>query len=356
MGCSVSKRSASHTNRIYIIRGPNSVGNTQEEHDAVLLILGAANSGKSTLFKQMRMIHASGYKEAERRAYIPLIVSNIAESLKSILEIMKESMGEFYDNEIALHEEKLDYHCVISVVTQLNAEEDLLHLMKKLCKDKSIRAYFANNRELIKMPEAAEYFFNNIDRIAKQGYIPSDQDILHARLKSTGIADLAIRYEETNLVVLDVGGQRSERRKWIHYFEGIDVIMYLAALTDYDLSVEEEPDKNALEESLEVFASLINSQWFRKTPVLLFLNKMDRFESKIKSHPLNEYYTDFKGDPASYEDSVSYIKNKYLSLDRQTDRKVYCYATCATNTENIKTVLNVSLHTVLLKNLNQLFG
>lgn len=34
--------------------------------------------------------------------------------------------------------------------------------------------------------------------------------------------------------MVDVGGQRSERRKWIHCFENVTSIMFLVALSEYD--------------------------------------------------------------------------------------------------------------------------
>ena len=34
--------------------------------------------------------------------------------------------------------------------------------------------------------------------------------------------------------MVDVGGQRSERRKWIHCFENVTSIIFLVALSEYD--------------------------------------------------------------------------------------------------------------------------
>lgn len=34
--------------------------------------------------------------------------------------------------------------------------------------------------------------------------------------------------------MVDVGGQRSERRKWIHCFQNVTSIMFLVALSEYD--------------------------------------------------------------------------------------------------------------------------
>ena len=40
--------------------------------------------------------------------------------------------------------------------------------------------------------------------------------------------------------MVDVGGQRSERKKWIHCFEGVTAILFCVALSAYDLTLEED--------------------------------------------------------------------------------------------------------------------
>ena len=40
----------------------------------------------------------------------------------------------------------------------------------------------------------------------------------------------------------DIGGQRSERKKWIHCFEGVTAIIFLVALSEYDLCLAEDQE------------------------------------------------------------------------------------------------------------------
>lgn len=42
--------------------------------------------------------------------------------------------------------------------------------------------------------------------------------------------------------MFDVGGQRSERKKWIHCFEGVTAIIFCVALSDYDLVLAEDEE------------------------------------------------------------------------------------------------------------------
>jgi hypothetical protein len=41
-------------------------------------------------------------------------------------------------------------------------------------------------------------------------------------------------------LLIDVGGQRSERKKWIHCFEGVQAIFFLAAISEYDQKLMED--------------------------------------------------------------------------------------------------------------------
>lgn len=85
--------------------------------------------------------------------------------------------------------------------------------------------------------------------------------------------------------MFDVGGQRSERKKWIHCFEGVTSIIFCTALSEYDQMLLEEKTINRMEESLVLFEDIINSKWFLRTSIILFLNKTDVFKAKIPKVP-----------------------------------------------------------------------
>jgi guanine nucleotide-binding protein G(i) subunit alpha len=50
-----------------------------------------------------------------------------------------------------------------------------------------------------------------------------------------------------------------------------------------------------MEESLTLFGSIVNSSWFTRTSIVLFLNKIDIFKKKILTVPLNKYYPEYEG-------------------------------------------------------------
>lgn len=74
-------------------------------------------------------------------------------------------------------------------------------------------------------------FFENIDRFMSPSYIPSQADVLRARVRSTGIEEAEFTFEDICFRMVDVGGQRSERRKWIHCFDQVCFGMSVLRLT-----------------------------------------------------------------------------------------------------------------------------
>ena len=95
--------------------------------------------------------------------------------------------------------------------------------------------------------------------------------------------------------MFDVGGQRSERKKWIHCFEGVTAIIFCVALSGYDLVLAEDEEMNRMMESMKLFDSICNNKWFVDTSIILFLNKKDLFAEKIRQSPLTVCFPEYKG-------------------------------------------------------------
>jgi guanine nucleotide-binding protein subunit alpha, other len=77
-----------------------------------------------------------------------------------------------------------------------------------------------------------------------RSWMPDNQDMLHARLRTTGITETLFEMKDVNFRMMDVGGQRSERKKWIHCFEGVQCLLFMVALSGYDQCLVE--DQNAV--------------------------------------------------------------------------------------------------------------
>jgi guanine nucleotide-binding protein subunit alpha len=56
----------------------------------ILSIVGAGESGKSTVLKQMKLIHASGFDETEREGFRVIVYSNIMLAMQILFEVVEQ--------------------------------------------------------------------------------------------------------------------------------------------------------------------------------------------------------------------------------------------------------------------------
>ena len=88
---------------------------------------------------------------------------------------------------------------------------------------------------------------------------------------------------------------------------------------------------------------------FDDASLILFLNKRDLFETKIKTHKLRDIpiFADYDGDDYSYEDGIRYFLQKFTKLNHIQEREIYHHVTCATDTGNFRVVFNSCRDTIL---------
>lgn len=320
----------------------------KEAEKVKLLLLGAGESGKSTIFKQMKLIYGNRYTESECKKYIPTIHANILQTIHIFLHHLKEY--NYYDeikqvNELKILEETL-------VTSKI--DEELGNVIKIFWNDDAVQKLWSKRSEFQIVGESVVYFVNRIDIIANENYVPSQDDILNSRVKTTGIVTEGYTIDGTAFEMYDVGGQRNERKKWIHCFEGVTAVIFVAALSEFDMKLYEDGSTNRMVEALELFDDICNNTFFKTSSMILFLNKKDLFEQKIKSKSIadSEAFKDYKGAPNSYDDGVKYFIQKFLEKNKSgSERNIYQHVTCATDTKNVKVVFNACKDIILQENL-----
>lgn len=151
-----------------------------------------------------------------------------------------------------------------------------------------------------------------MERICSEKYVPTSTDVLRARVRTNGILETNFRINDTIITMLDVGGQRSQRRKWIYCFENVKAVLFVVALSGYDMTLIEDPQVNRLEESLSLFSQIVNNRYFKTSSFVLFLNKLDLFREKIlySGRHLRHYFPDYKGK----KNSIFFILLEILSF------------------------------------------
>jgi len=195
-----------------------------------------------------------------------------------------------------------------------------------------------------------EYFMNNIKRICVENYTPTDNDIIRSRAKTSAVIDFEFNEKGVQYRLIDVGGQRSERRKWLHCFENVTALIFVASLADYDQTLLENAEVNRMEESLKLFKEICGSKWFKSSYIILLLNKKDLFEEKIKSvDPRNFCFPNYSGG-LNEEEAAKYFTDQFLLQNTNTDRMVYHKKTCALDRDNIDFVFNTVKQIIFYQN------
>ncbi|GFT12790.1 tigger transposable element-derived protein 1 [Trichonephila clavipes] len=109
-----------------------------------------------------------------------------------------------------------------------------------------------------------------MDRICSEKYVPTATDVLRARVRTTGIIETHFKINDFVIRMFDIGGQRSERRKWIQCFDDVGALLFVVALSGYDMVLQEDNSVNRLQESLQLFSSICNNRFFINTSMILF--------------------------------------------------------------------------------------
>lgn len=323
----------------------------KQQNEVKLLLLGAGESGKSTIAKQMRLIYLNGFSEEDRSGYKSIIHNNIISSIKALVEAAKAMKFEFKSENQELAQSIMDMGENSSSGFSLTKE--MGETVKRLWADPAVKSAYERQSEF-QLNDSAAYYFTEIDRILGADYVPTLLDVLRSRAKTTGIIETDFVIEGTKFRMVDVGGQRSERKKWMNCFSDVTAVIFCVAMSEYDLKLHEDNETNRMQESLKLFKEICNSKWFHETAMILFLNKKDLFAQKIKEKDLTvcEEFKDYKGGK-DYVKAVQFITDKFLQQNENPKKHIYVHETCATDTKQITVVFNIVKDVILHQILNQ---
>jgi len=285
------------------------------EAEIKLLLLGAGESGKSTIAKQMKFLFMDGFNKEERDSYKGIIASNTVGSMR-VLVAAAADMG----IEIVEQKEAADRFMSETSGTQFSGAltPAIGKDIKTLWSDPAIKATYARSAEF-QLNDSAAYYFDSVDRLIAPDYTVSQEDVLRSRTKTTGIIETEFDVQGTHFRMVDVGGQRSERKKWMYCFQDVTAVIFCVALSEYDLKLYEDDTTNRMHESLKLFKEICNTKWFANTSMILFLNKKDLFGEKIKKVNLSVCFPEYTGG-CEYEPASEFIRDTFLSQNEQKNR------------------------------------
>ncbi|XP_030645557.1 guanine nucleotide-binding protein G(o) subunit alpha-like [Chanos chanos] len=322
-----------------------------EMNTVQILMLGTPESGKSTLVKQIKIIHSHGFTRQELINFKPAVLDNLLTSMKFVLL----GMGMLRIN-LANHKNRVHARSILSCDSCVGEDQELLpfvaHALCSLWADQGVRAAASRGCEF-QLNDSALYFFENMNRIIAPSYIPSERDVLRVRVRTNGIIETHFRVNNLLYRLYDVGGQRTERRKWFSYFDYVRAVLFVVPLSGYDRKLKENSSKSCLEESLELFTSICKNTIFRAASLILFMNKIDLFQEKIthSGRHLRLYLSDFKGPDCDVNAAAYHITGLFVECNTIPNKPVYHHYTNATDTRNVQDVFQVVMNTVVKENL-----
>lgn len=204
----------------------------------------------------MRLIHRVPFSSQEVESFRQQIFNNLTHGLKYVLESME-------DMQLEVSPENSEHIELVESASDLRDGEifptHFYEPLKALWNDKGIQQAWDRGNEAA-LPEkytlfhfvppqilsgclfSLSYFFSDLDRLFGSDYVPTEQDIVRCRARTIGITETVFHLRDHEMLMVDVGGQKSERRKWIHCFQDVTSILFLVSLSGYDQCLVEDKD------------------------------------------------------------------------------------------------------------------
>lgn len=292
----------------------------------------------------MTLVHNNGFQDAVIMSYVPILRENCLSGMNALLAFAR-------DNGQTLPDEAVPLATKIEAASSLTAEaaKDI----SKLWKMEEVRKMLLEKADSAQLQGGVNgiiYYMDNAERFATE-FVPTTPDVLAARRKTTGIVETTFVVQKVKFTLVDVGGQRSERKKWLHCFGSVTAVIFLTAINEFDMYLEEDLKTNRLVESLKLWKALTSSQFFKQTPFILFLNKSDIFKEKIERIPLKNVFSDYAAysetckDMSEFEKAWKYISKQYTAHFVGT--VFYAHLTCALDTEACSKIFSSVRETLL---------
>ncbi|EIN08840.1 G-alpha-domain-containing protein [Punctularia strigosozonata HHB-11173 SS5] len=232
--------------------------------------------------------------------------------------------------------------------------------MSRLYRDPVIRSVLREKQ--VQLEDMGGFFLDCVERVTAPDYIPTDDDILRARIKTLGVSEYRFTLGTNGSVgrdwrVYDVGGHRSLVAAWVPFFDDMNAIIFLAPMSAFDQVLEEDHSVNRIEDSVLLWKSIVTNPLLAHTNLVLFLNKSDILRAKLAAGiRFADYVVSYGGRPNDFESVSKYLRRKFHTLHKENSpetRPFYCHTTCVTDTKSTFVILENVQDTVIRDNLKR---
>ncbi|KAI0945150.1 hypothetical protein AcV7_001765 [Taiwanofungus camphoratus] len=216
--------------------------------------------------------------------------------------------------------------------------------MQALWEDDTVRAMLTKRG--INIQDAPGFFLDDIARIATRTYLPSDDDVVRARLRTLGVQEYRLKFENDpgvdrqiakEWLIYDVGGSRTSRAAWLPYFEDAHAILFLAPIACFDEHLAEDRRVNRLEDSFQLWKSIAGSKTLARCILILFLNKYDLLHRKLRAGvQVSKHLASFGARENTAPVFAKYMHHKFREQHKELSpepRSFYGYVTSVIDTK-----------------------
>eukprot|EP01083_Nonionella_stella_P172982 595229_1 len=325
---------------------------TPREKKIKIALLGTSSSGKTTIIKQLKKMTES-CDEPDAKQMASFIKDSLVTNMKNLCH--QSTILQEFNNQTAVHKSiryLRDEMLALRDSEDLNA--DIAFKIRELWHDQGIQNTL-RQRHTFQVADNLSYFFDKIDLIAAADYKPDFEDEVRIQRRSIGYSPFRFvkyiyDYGEFFFEMPDVGGTRSERRKWwsSKLLEDPDLtgIVYVVPLSDYNLTLYEDNQTNRLKDAINLFReTMIKGKFFRNKPLFLLFNKYDIYLEKIKNIPISHWFDDFpenEYNPHDPDHVVKFIAGQFLKVfteyNVELSEPLRILRTTAIDEDNIETV------------------
>ncbi|CAI4222754.1 unnamed protein product [Auanema sp. JU1783] len=307
-----------------------------------LLLLGAAESGKTTLLEQIRLLYKQNYSETELFHRKSFTYNIIMQSIRNLIGMMKSAQKEFDNPEnkqycdVIMEEDEVQYACFRS---------DVAEAISRVWLDTAVQELY-KSRSSINLNDSARYFLDSIERINKFDYKPTPQDLIMSYVPTVGVQNVVFQANKKSFQLFDIGGQKIDRRKWATMYDGIDAIFFCLAISEYDQTMTEDNNTNRLDDALCLLKKISEEKKFENIPLFLFCNEVDVFLEKLPHIPLNQYQTAYSG--TTDEEALCFVENLAREVVSCRDPSLFFpYRTTCIDTDSMSKILEKVFTTIL---------
>ena len=173
----------------------------------------------------MLLLYNNGYKSEELLQFKISIYANVLTTMKLLCESLlkqqqqqKQEMNSqlqkilFFDNET---NEKMAKSLLDLLESQANSivlhadriyDEKMSEIVEKLWNDSRVRQMFEDHASDLHIFDGAIHFMSDLARLRPPSYIPTSEDVLYCRRKTTGVVEFKFTHDQYMYNLIDVGG------------------------------------------------------------------------------------------------------------------------------------------------------